>query len=44
MPEFPEIEALRRELDEPVRAFPIAKAGPAHVATLKGINSALASA
>ena len=35
MPEFPEIEALRRELDEPVRAFPIAKAGPAHVATLK---------
>jgi formamidopyrimidine-DNA glycosylase len=35
MPEFPEIEALRRELDKPVRAFPIAKAGPAHVATLK---------
>jgi formamidopyrimidine-DNA glycosylase len=35
MPEFPEIEALRRELDEPVRAFPIAKAGPAPVATLK---------
>jgi formamidopyrimidine-DNA glycosylase len=35
MPEFPEIEALRRELDEPVRAFPVAKAGPAHIATLK---------
>jgi formamidopyrimidine-DNA glycosylase len=35
MPEFPEVEALRRSLDEPVRAFPIEKAGPAHVATLK---------
>jgi formamidopyrimidine-DNA glycosylase len=35
VPEFPEIEALRRALDEPVRAFPVAKAGPAHVATLK---------
>jgi formamidopyrimidine-DNA glycosylase len=35
MPELPEMEALRRSLDEPVRAFPIAKAGPAHVATLK---------
>ena len=29
------MEALRRALDEPVRAFPILKAGPAHVATLK---------
>jgi formamidopyrimidine-DNA glycosylase len=29
------MEAWRRALDEPVRAFPIAKAGPAHVATLK---------
>jgi formamidopyrimidine-DNA glycosylase len=35
MPEFPEMEALRRGLDDPVRVFPIAKAGPAHVATLK---------
>jgi formamidopyrimidine-DNA glycosylase len=35
MPEFPEMEALRRVLDDPVRVFPIAKAGPAHVATLK---------
>ena len=35
MPELPEMEALRRALDEPVRAFPIEKAGPAHVATLK---------
>jgi formamidopyrimidine-DNA glycosylase len=35
MPEFPEVEALRRALDEPVRASLIEKAGPAHVATLK---------
>jgi formamidopyrimidine-DNA glycosylase len=35
MPEFPEIEALRRALDEPVRVSTIAKAGPAHIATLK---------
>jgi formamidopyrimidine-DNA glycosylase len=35
MPEFPEVEALRRALDEAVRASPGEKAGPAHVATLK---------
>jgi formamidopyrimidine-DNA glycosylase len=35
MPEFPEVEALRRQLDDPVRAYPIERAGPAHVATLK---------
>src|ERR671931_889648 len=35
MPELPEMEAWRRALDDPVRAFPIVKAGPAHVATLK---------
>ena len=35
MPEFPEMEAWRRQLDDPVSAFPIAKAGPAHIATLK---------
>jgi formamidopyrimidine-DNA glycosylase len=29
------MEAWRRQLDDPVRAFPIAKAGPAHIATLK---------
>ena len=29
------MEAWRRALDEPVRAFPIVKAGPAHIATLK---------
>jgi len=35
VPEFPEVEALRRSLDDPVNAYPIEKAGPAHVATLK---------
>jgi formamidopyrimidine-DNA glycosylase len=43
MPEFPEIEALRRALDDPVRAFPVAKAGPAHVATLKTFDPPLAA-
>jgi formamidopyrimidine-DNA glycosylase len=35
MPELPEMEAWRRQLAGPVSAFPIAKAGPAHIATLK---------
>jgi formamidopyrimidine-DNA glycosylase len=35
VPEFPEVEAVRRSLDEPVRAFPIEQAGPAHIATMK---------
>jgi formamidopyrimidine-DNA glycosylase len=35
VPEYPEMEAWRRQLDDPVSAFPIAKAGPAHIATLK---------
>ncbi len=43
MPELPEIEAWRRELDEPVSAFPIAKAGPAHVATLKTYDPPLSA-
>ena len=43
MPEFPEIEALRHALDDPVRAFPVAKAGPAHVATLKTYDPPLAA-
>jgi formamidopyrimidine-DNA glycosylase len=41
MPELPEVEAVRRALDEPVRAFPIERAGPAHVATLKTIDPPL---
>ena len=41
MPEFPEIEALRRTLDEPVAVAPVAKAGPAHIATLKTFDPPL---
>ena len=43
MPELPEVEALRRSLDEPVRAAPIQRAGPAHVATLKTFDPPLAA-
>src|SRR6266536_4255253 len=43
MPELPEMEAWRRQLDEPVAAFPIAKAGPAHVATLKTFDPPLST-
>jgi formamidopyrimidine-DNA glycosylase len=43
MPELPEMEAWRRQLDEPVRAFPIVKAGPAHVATLKTFDPPLSA-
>src|SRR5213592_1252012 len=35
MPELPEMEAWRRALNDPVSAFPVEKAGPAHIATLK---------
>ena len=35
MPELPEVEAWRRALNDPVSAFPIVRAGPAHIATLK---------
>jgi formamidopyrimidine-DNA glycosylase len=41
MPEFPEVEALRRALDDPVRVSPVSKAGPAHVATLKTFDPPL---
>jgi len=43
MPELPEMEAWRRALDDPVSAFPIVKAGPAHVATLKTFDPPLSS-
>jgi formamidopyrimidine-DNA glycosylase len=43
MPELPEVEALRRSLDDPVRASPVARAGPAHVATLKTFDPPLAA-
>src|SRR5207244_5951227 len=42
MPELPEMEAWRRQLDEPVAGFPVAKAGPAHIATLKTFDPPLA--
>ena len=41
MPELPEIEALRRLLDGPVSALPVAEAGPAHIATLKTFDPPL---
>src|SRR6188474_3303198 len=41
MPELPEMEAWRRALNDPVNAFPIEKAGPAHVATLKTFDPPL---
>jgi formamidopyrimidine-DNA glycosylase len=43
MPELPEMEAWRRALDDPVSAFPIEKAGPAHVATLKTYDPPLSA-
>jgi formamidopyrimidine-DNA glycosylase len=35
VPELPEVETWRRELEPLVRRAPVAQAGPAHVATLK---------
>jgi formamidopyrimidine-DNA glycosylase len=35
LPELPEVEAWRRQLDPLAKKFPIEKAGPAHIATLK---------
>ena len=43
MPELPEMEAWRRQLDDPVSAFPIEKAGPAHIATLKTFDPPLSA-
>lgn len=37
------MEAWRRQLDDPVSAFPIATAGPAHIATLKTFDPPLAA-
>jgi formamidopyrimidine-DNA glycosylase len=41
VPELPEVEAWRRSLDPDVKRFPIAKAGPAHIATLKTFDPPL---
>src|SRR5213079_2735443 len=43
MPELPEMEAWRRALNDPVSAFPIEQAGPAHVATLKTFDPPLSA-
>src|SRR5918912_2560665 len=43
MPELPEVEAWRRTLDDPVRAFPVEQAGPAHIATLKTFEPPLSA-
>src|SRR6266487_288600 len=43
MPEFPEVEAWRRALDDPLSAFPVEKAGPAHIATLKTFDPPLSA-
>ncbi len=43
MPELPEVEAWRRQLDPLVKQSPIEQAGPAHVATLKTFDPPLSS-
>jgi formamidopyrimidine-DNA glycosylase len=43
VPELPEVEAWRRALDDPVRASPIERAGPAHIATLKTFEPPLST-
>jgi len=43
MPEYPEMEAWRRRLTDPATAFPVAKAGPAHIATLKTFDPPLSA-
>jgi formamidopyrimidine-DNA glycosylase len=43
MPELPEVEAWRRALNDPVSAFPIERAGPAHIATLKTFDPPLST-
>jgi len=41
VPEFPEVEAWRRQLDPDVKRYPVAQAGPAHIATLKTFDPPL---
>src|SRR3954463_10406916 len=43
MPELPEVEAWRRQLDPDVSRVPVEKAGPAHIATLKTFDPPLAA-
>ena len=41
MPELPEVEAWVRELDPQVSMYPVERAGPAHIATLKTFDPPL---
>jgi formamidopyrimidine-DNA glycosylase len=43
LPELPEVEAWRRQLDPLVKQSPIESAGPAHIATLKTFDPPLAA-
>ena len=43
MPELPEVEAWRRQLDPLVKRSPIEQAGPAHIATLKTFDPPLSA-
>src|ERR1700731_3495437 len=43
MPELPEVEAWRRQLDDEVKRYPVERAGPAHIATLKTFDPPLAA-
>jgi formamidopyrimidine-DNA glycosylase len=43
VPELPEVEAWRRQLDPLVKKVPIDKAGPAHIATLKTFDPPLSA-
>jgi len=43
VPELPEVEAWRRQLDPLVKQSPIEKAGPAHIATLKTFDPPLSA-
>ena len=43
MPELPEVEAWVRELDPLVSRAPVAKAGPAHIATVKTFDPPLSA-
>ena len=43
MPELPEVEAWRRQLDPLVKRSPLERAGPAHIATLKTIEPPLSA-
>ena len=44
VPELPEVEAWVRALDPPVLGAPVARAGPAHIATLKTFDPPLRDA